>query len=182
MTDLVEQPHPDLRRRQEVRVRLDAQADSGGLRLVGEHSRVRLELLDLLGRLGVPGERVEHEGVERLGGGEDVPEAPHPLVEMERRVAAQRHAALPEPVEQPPCLVDLRRPEPVGIEVLEKSLDGTDLDVLEPRLGQAVQRLLERVRLEADGRPGLDPAHVALPSSGSSRPQTSRWNSTNPSG
>ena len=76
-----------------------------------------------------------------LAGGEDVPEAPQPLVEVERRVPAQRHAAQPEPVEQPPCLVDLRRPEPVGVEVLEKSLDGTDLDVLEPRLGQPVQRL-----------------------------------------
>ena len=26
----------------------------------------------------------------------------------------ERHASLPEPVEQPPCLVDLARPEPVG--------------------------------------------------------------------
>ena len=128
---------PDLRRRQEVRVRLDAQTDSGRLRLVGDHSRVRLESLDLLGGLGVPGERVEREDVERLAGGEDVPEAPHPLVEVERRVPAQRHAAQPEPVEQPARLVDLRGPESIGVEVLEESLDGTDLDVLESRRATA---------------------------------------------
>ena len=80
------------------------------------------------------------------------------------------------------CVSSISVGHSVGIEVLEESLDGTDLDVLESCLAQPAQRLLERVRLEADGRPGLDPAHVALPSFGSSRPHMSRWNSTNPSG
>ncbi len=182
MADLGEELHPDLRSRQQVRVGLDAQPDPGRLRLVGDQTGVRLEALDLLGRLGVARERVEHEDVEFLARSEHVAQAPHPLVEVDRRVPAERHAAQAVRVEQPPRLVDLRRPEAIGVEVLEEPLDGADLDGVEACLRQPAQRLLERVRLEADRRSGLDPAHVVLPSSGSSRPHTSRWKSTKPSG
>src|SRR5262249_60194132 len=77
--------------------------------------------------------------------------------------------------------LDLGRPEAVRVEVLEKPLDSPDLDVLETGPRKPSQRLVQRVRLEADARAGLDRGHVGA-SCGSSRPQTSRWNSTNPSG
>ena len=170
---------PRLGRRQQVRVRLDAEPDPGRLRLVGQRPRCLDEALALLRAFRVARERVEDLDPEFLAGPEHVAQPGPAELLVQRRMAAHAHAAQAAAVEQPARVVDLRS---VGVEVLEEALHRADLDVLEPGLGQPAQRLFEAVRLEADRRAGLDPGHGTRPSSGSFNPQTSRWNSTKPSG
>jgi hypothetical protein len=81
---------------------------------------------------------------------------------MKLSVAAHADGAQAVPFERLAALAHLVRPEIVRVEVLEEALHGPDLDVLEACLGEPEQRLLEPVRLEADGRARLDPPHRRL--------------------
>ena len=157
MADLVEDRASDLGRGQQVRVGLDAEADARRLRLVGDLADVRLEGRDLLGRLGVAGERVQDLDAQLLTGAKHVREPALADLLVERRVAAHRDAGEPVLREEPPAAFDVWL---VRVDVLEEALDGADLHVLEAGLGKAAKRLLERVGQEDDRRPGLDPAHV----------------------
>ena len=105
--DLVEDPAADLGGREQVRVGLDAEPDPGRLRLVRDRRDVLPEGLDLLGRLRVAGERVEHLDAELLAGARTFAEPLLALVGVELRVAAHRDAREAVLVQQPAAAVDV---------------------------------------------------------------------------
>ena len=143
VADLLEDADSDLGSRQQVRVRLDAEADAALFGLGRDRPDVLLERPYLVRRLGISRERVQHLDAELAARAQHVAKPGHALLGVELRMAAHRDRTEPVPLEQPARVGDDVVRDRVRVEVLEEALDRADLDVLEARLREAAQRLFE---------------------------------------